>query len=437
MAIGTNPLSAAAASTAAAISRYRWRICALLFFITTLNYTDRQVLGVLAPELQRVIGWNEIQYGDIVTAFTAAYALGLVLAGRFIDRAGTRMGYAIAIAAWSIATIGHSLARTVVAFAVARFALGLAESANFPAAVKTVAEWFPKRERALATGIFNSGANIGAMIAPVAGPWIAVSLGWPWAFVFMGALSAFWILPWLAVYQRPETHPKLSTPELRYIQSDPAEAAVKIPWVTLLAHRQTWALLIARFLTDPIWWFFLYWLPKFFNTQFGLKLTELGWPLVIIYSFSMAGSIGGGWLPARFLKAGWTVNRARKTAMLICAVTVVPIVAGATTGRLWVAVAVLGLATAAHQGWSANLYTLVSDIFPKRAVASVVGISGFGGAIGGMAIATFTGWVLQLTGSYVPMFGIAGSAYLLALMGIHLLTPTLERVNNMEGDQPG
>jgi ACS family hexuronate transporter-like MFS transporter len=432
MAIGTNALSVAEGA-AAAIGRYRWRICALLFFITTLNYTDRQVLGVLAPELQRVIGWNEIQYGNIVTAFTAAYAVGLVVAGRFVDRAGTRIGYAVAIAVWSIATIGHSLARTVVAFAAARVALGLAEAANFPAAVKTVAEWFPKRERALATGIFNSGANIGAIVAPLTAPWIAVWLGWPWAFVFLGVLSAVWIGPWLAIYRKPEAHTKLTAAELAYIHSDPTEPAAKVPWSRLLPHRQTWALVIGRFLTDPIWWFLLYWLPKFFNTQYGLKLTELGLPLVIIYTFSMAGSIAGGWLPARFLKAGWTLNRARKIAMLICAATVIPIMAAATAGRLWLAVTLVGLGAAAHQGWSANLYTLASDMFPKGAVASVVGIAGFGGAIGGMLIATFAGWVLQATGSYVPMFVIAGSVYLVALSSVHLLAPRLERVNDLEG----
>lgn len=434
MAIGTNALSVATRAHAA-IGRYRWRICALLFFITTLNYTDRQVLGVLAPELQRVIGWNEIQYGNIVTAFTAAYALGLVLAGRFIDGAGTRIGYAVAIAVWSIATLGHSLARTVAAFAAARVALGLAEAANFPAAVKTVAEWFPKRERALATGIFNSGANIGAIVAPVAAPWIAVSLGWPWAFVFLGALSAVWVAPWLAIYRKPEAHAKLTATELAYIQSDPAEPAAKVPWSRLLPHKQTWALVIGRFLTDPIWWFLLYWLPKFLNTQYGLKLTELGLPLVIIYTFSMGGSIAGGWMPARFLKAGWSLNCARKVAMLICAAAVVPIMTAATAGRLWLAVAVVGLGAAAHQGWSANLYTMASDMFPKGVVASVVGIAGFGGAIGGMLIATFAGWVLQVTGSYVPMFVIAGSVYLLALLCVHLLTPGLERVNEVGGRQ--
>jgi ACS family hexuronate transporter-like MFS transporter len=411
---------------AAVVGRYRWRICALLFFVTTLNYMDRQVLGVLAPELQRVIGWNEIQYGNIVTAFQGAYAVGLLLAGRFIDGVGTRIGYAVAIGIWSFATIGHSLARTVIAFAIARFLLGLSESANFPAAIKTVAEWFPRKERALATGIFNSGANIGAIIAPASAPWIAVHWGWQWAFIFLGALSALWVVPWIMIYRRPEAHPKVTASELNYIQSDPPEPTVAIPWAKLLPHRQTWAFVLGKFLTDPIWWFFLFWLPKFLNTQYGLSLTELGWPLVIIYSMSMAGSIYGGWLPARFLKMGWSLNRARKISMLICAVAVLPIMFGATAGKLWLAVALIGLATAAHQGWSANLFTMASDMFPKRAVGSVVGIGGFGGAVGGMLIATFTGFILQFTGSYVSVFVIAGSAYLIALAAIQLLVPKLE-----------
>ena len=413
----------------AAVGRYRWRICALLFFVTTLNYVDRQVLGVLAPELQRVIGWNELQYGDIVTAFQAAYAVGMLLAGGFIDRVGTRRGYASAIGLWSIATIGHAAVRTVLGFGVARFVLGLSEAANFPAAIKTVAEWFPRKERAFATGIFNSGANIGAIVAPLAAPWIAVTLGWQWAFIILGSLSALWVVPWMMFYRRPEDHPRLSPAELAYIQSDPADPAVKVPWARLIPHRQTWAYLLGKFLTDPIWWFFLFWLPKFLNTKYGLTLTELGWPLVIVYNLSMVGSVVGGWLPVGFLKMGWSLNRARKTAMLVCAVAVVPIVFAANIGDLWVAVALVGLATASHQGWSANLYTIVSDTFPREAVGSVIGIGGFGGAVGGMLIATFTGFVLQFTGSYVPMFVIAGCAYLIALLIIHLLVPRLEPAN--------
>jgi MFS transporter, ACS family, hexuronate transporter len=423
---GASPAAPGIFASHSVVGRFRWRICALLFFITTLNYMDRQVLGVLAPQLQRVIGWNEIQYGNIVTAFQGAYAVGLLLAGRFIDGVGTRIGYAAAIAVWSLATIGHSFARTVAAFALARFALGLAEAANFPAAIKTVAEWFPKRERALATGIFNSGANIGAIVAPAAAPWIAVRLGWQWAFVFMGALSAIWVVPWLISYRRPEEHSKVSAAELGYIQSDPPETQVVVPWSQLIPHRQTWAYLIGKFLTDPIWWFFLFWLPKFLYSQYGLTLTDLGWPLVTVYTMSMAGSIGGGWLPAKFLKLGWSLNAARKTAMLLCALAVVPVMAAAGAGRLWLSVALVGLATAAHQGWSANLYTIVSDTFPKHAVGSVIGIGGFGGAVGGMLIATFTGWLLEVTGSYVPVFVIAGTAYVVALIVIQFLVPKLE-----------
>jgi len=407
---------------------FRWRICGLLFFVTTLIYLDRQVLGVLAPELQRVIGWNEIEYGNIVTAFQTAYALGLLLAGRFIDRAGTRVGYAIAIGLWTFATVGQSLARTVLVFAIARFFLGLAESPNFPAAIKTVAEWFPRRERALATGFFNSGANIGAIVAPITAPWIAVNFGWPWAFVAMAGIGVVWIVLWLSVYRRPEEHPRVSAAELNYIRSEPEEASVVIPWSKLIPHRETWAFMIAKLLTDPVWWFFLYWLPKFLNTRYGVSLTALGWPLVIVYTMSMAGSIAGGWLSARLLKRGWSLNAARKTAMLTCALTVLPILFAATAKNFWVCVALVGLATASHQGWSANLFTMASDLFPKRAVGSVVGIGGFGGAVGGMLIATFTGFVLQLTGNYLPMFIIAGSAYLLALAIVQILTPKLTPV---------
>jgi ACS family hexuronate transporter-like MFS transporter len=419
-------------AAATIIGRYRWRICTLLFFVTTLIYLERQVLGVLAPELERVIGWDEIQYGNIVMAFQMAYALGMLLSGRFLDVVGPRIGYALAIAVWTLATSGQSLARSVLAFAIARFVLGLAEAPNFPAAIKTVAEWFPNKERALATGIFNSGANIGAIVAPATAPWVAAHFGWQWAFVLLGVLSAIWIVPWAVTYRQPERHPRLSATELAYIQSDPQEPAVRVPWVRLVPHRQTWAFLVGKFLTDPIWWFFLYWLAKFLNQQYGLTRTGLGWPLVIVYTGSMVGSVCGGWLPAKFLKMGWSLNRARKTAMLICAVAVLPVTFAATGGKLWLTVALVSLATAAHQGWSANLFTLPSDTFPKQAVASVVGIGGFGGAVGGMLIATLTGLVLERTHSYVPMFVMASLAYLVAIAIIHLVLPTLERAN-LEG----
>ena len=409
----------------AGVGRYRWRICALLFFATTINYMDRQVLGVLAPDLQRIIGWNELQYSYIVDAFQAAYALGLLLVGGFIDRVGTRIGYAAAITLWSISAMCHALVQSVFGFGLVRFLLGLGESGNFPAAIKTVAEWFPRRERSFATGIFNSGSNIGAIVAPLVVPWIAVRLGWRWAFLFTGTFSALWLIAWLATYRRPQNHTRLSAAELRYIESDAPEPPVKIPWSHLLPHRQTWAFLIGKFLTDPVWWFFLYWLPKFLNTRHGLSLTNLGPPLVAIYIMADLGSIAGGWLASALLKKGWTTNRARKTAMLVCAVCVVPIVFAASVSNLWVAVGLIGLAAASHQGWSANIFTLASDMFPRRAVASVVGIGGFGGAIGGMCISTFTGFLLQFTGSYVPVFIMAGSAYLIALLVIQMLAPQL------------
>jgi ACS family hexuronate transporter-like MFS transporter len=412
-----------------AVGHYRWTICALLFFGTTMNYVDRQVLGLLAPELQTRIGWTEVQYGYIVTAFQGAYALGLLLMGRLIDLIGTRIGYALSIAIWSLSAAAHAFARTPLGFGAARFALGLGEAGNFPAAIKTVAEWFPRKERALATGIFNSGTNVGATIGPLLVLWIARRYGWQSAFVSTGLLSFIPIIFWVRSYRRPQEHPRLSAAELQYIQSDPSELDTRIPWAKLLPHRQTWAFLIGKFMTDPIWWFFLFWLPKFLNTNHGLELTALGLPLVVIYNAACVGSIGGGWLAARFLKAGWTVNAARKTAMLMCALTIVPIVAAANVHNLWAAVALVSLATAGHQGWSANMFTFASDLFPRRAVASVVGIGGFGGAVGGMVIATLTGWVLQATGSYVPIFVIAGSVYLVALLVIHLLTPTMHPVD--------
>jgi len=402
--------------TGGKVGTYRWRICALLLLATTINYVDRQVLGVLAPDLQRQIGWNEIDYGYIVTSFQAAYAIGLLCAGVVIDKLGTKIGYAVAITLWSLAAMSHSLATTVVGFAIARFALGLGEAGNFPAAIKTVAEWFPRRERAFATGIFNSGSNVGAIVAPLTVPIVAVTWGWQAAFIFTGLLSGAWLITWLLVYRTPEQQPKLSAAELAYIRSDPEEPVTRIAWTQLLRHRQTWAFVAAKFMTDPFWWFFLFWLPKFLNSEYGLTLTGIGLPLVVIYVMADVGSIAGGWLAGRFIRLGWSANRARKTAMLICASCVLPIVFASQAGNLWLAVGLIGLATAGHQGWSANVFTLSSDMFPRRAVGSVVGIGGFAGAVGGMMISTFVGFLLETTGSYLPVFLIAGSAYLLALL---------------------
>ena len=411
------------------VGRRRWLICTLLFAATTINYTDRQVLGLLAPLLQVKIGWNEVQYGYIGTSFLVAYALGLLIMGPLIDRIGTRLGYTLAIAIWSISAMSHALVHSALGFGIVRFALGFGESGNFPSAIKTVAEWFPRKERALATGIFNSGTNAGATIAPLIVPWMALQFGWRSAFLLTGAFSAIWIACWLSIYRSPSEDTRLSPVELRYILSDPPEPTVRLSWSHLVTHRQTWVLIAGKFLTDPVWWFFLFWLPKFFSSVHGVSLVGLGLPLVIIYNAATVGSVLGGWLAGRFLNAGWTINRARKSAMLVCALCVVPILAVAKIQSLWGAVALISLAVAAHQGWSANLLTLPSDLFPKGAVASVVGIGTFAGAIGGTLIAAATGWLLQKTHSYVDIFVIAAFAYVFALLVIQFLSPRLDPVS--------
>ena len=416
--------------TTSAVGHYRWVICALLFFATTINYMDRAVLGILAPTLQKTIGWNEVQYGYIVMAFMAAYALGILFVGRFIDRVGTRNGYAASVGLWSLSAMSHALVTSALGFGVVRFLLGLGESGNFPAGIKSVAEWFPKKERALATGIFNSGSNLGATVAPILVPLIADKLGWRWAFVFTGVFSATWLVVWLTTYRKPAEHPRVSAAELAYINADPSEPVGKIPWSHLLPHRQTWAFVIGKLMTDPVWFFMLFWLPKFFNSRYGLTAREFAIPLIVIYNASAVGSIVGGWLPARFLKSGWSLNRSRKVAMAICAVAWLPMIFIGEIGNLWISVAMISLAAAAHQGWSANLFTLASDMFPRRAVGSVVGIGGFGGAAAGIVVSLCVGILLQLTrNNYVPVFMIAGSAYLIALLIIHALAPKLASVD--------
>lgn len=418
------------------VGRYRWVICALLFFASTINYVDRQVMGILAKDLQVVFAWSEIDYGNIVAAFNAAYALGLLLAGRMMDRFGTKIGYSVALIFWSLAAMSTALARSAFGFGVARAALGLGEAGNFPAAIKTVAEWFPKRERAFATGLFNSGTNIGAIVAPLTVPWIAINYGWQWAFILTGLIGFLWLLFWIPMYARPEVHPRVTKAELDYIQSDPPDPpAARIPWVRLIPHRQASAFAIGKYMTDPIWWFYLYWIPNFFRQNHGLDLSTIGPPLIAIYLIADIGSIGGGWLSSSFIKRGWTINRARKTAMLICALAVTPIIFAANVKNLWVAVGLIGLAAAAHQGWSANLFTTASDMFPRRAVGSVVGLGGMSGAMGGATMAVATGVILQSTGgNYRLVFLIAGTAYILALLVIHLLAPRLEPVGQIEID---
>jgi MFS transporter, ACS family, hexuronate transporter len=417
------------------VGRYRWSICALLFFAATINYVDRQVIGILKPTLQAEIGWSESDYGWIVFAFQFAYGLSFIGAGTLMDRLGTRLGYSLAIVFWSLAAMGHAIARTAFGFGVARFLLGIGEAGTFPASIKTVAEWFPKKERALATGIFNAGTNVGALVTPIVVPIITEAWGWQWAFLLTGAIGFVWLVFWLAIYRSPAQHPRLSKSELAYITSDPPEQATRIPWARLLPHRATWAFAVGKFLTDPIWWVYLFWLPDFLHKQHGLGLKEFGPPLVVIYLLADVGSIGGGWLSSSLLKRGWSTNGARKTAMLVCALCVVPIVFAAQTTSLWVAVVLIGIAAAAHQGWSANLYTLVSDTFPRRAVGSVVGIGSMMGAFGGMGIARVVSEILERSGSYVPVFVVAGSAYLIALAVIHIISPRLEpaRLDHAEG----
>jgi ACS family hexuronate transporter-like MFS transporter len=412
--------------------RFRWTICSLLFVATTINYIDRQVLGILAPGLQKAIGWSEIEYGYIVVAFQAAYALGLPLFGRFIDRYGTKLGYTISIVGWSIAAMAHALASSALSFGIARALLGVSEAGNFPASIKTTAEWFPRKERALATGIFNSGANIGAVVAPATVPWLAEQWGWGGAFIATGAIGFLWIIAWQLLYERPEASKRVSKEELAFIQSDREEVtAVKVPMAVLFRHRETWAFVLGKFLTDPIWWFYLYWLPKFLNTQYGLTLTNLGLPLIAIYTMTTVGSIGGGWASSRLIASGWAVNNSRKLVMLVCALLVVPIIFMSGSSNLWAAVFFIGLAAAAHQGWSANIFTLVSDMFPKKAVGSVVGLGGMAGSVGGMLFSMTAGYLLEWTGSYMTLFYIAGSAYVLALVVIQLLVPRIKPIEGM------
>jgi ACS family hexuronate transporter-like MFS transporter len=394
----------------------------------TKNYMDRQVIGVLKNTLQHELGWSEIDYGNLVFAFQAAYAIGMVVVGRLLDRVGTRIGYAFAMAAWSIASIAHGMSTSVTGFLAARFGLGFAEAGVFPASIKAVAEWFPKQERALATGIFNAGSNLGAILTPLIVPWITVRWGWRWAFIFVGYLGFLWLVLWLKVYRRPEEHRHCSPAELDYIRRDSIQKQTNISWSKLIPHRQTWSFVAGKFIIDPIWYFYLFWIPDFLQRQHGLALLQLGLPIVIIYLMADAGSVAGGWISSALIRRGFSLNASRKIAMLVSALAVTPILFAPRVTSTWTAVFLVGLAAAAHQGFSCNLLTLPSDIFPARVVGSVVGIGGMAGAIGGMLIAKIVGYLLQRTGSYSIPFLIAASAYLVALAAIHLLAPTLEPV---------
>ena len=419
------------------IGKYRWTICALVFFATTVNYLDRQVIGILKPVLETDIGLGEAEYGYIVSAFQAAYAIGMLLMGRFIDWLGTKLGYAFAFIGWSLAAMAHALARGPVGFGVARAFLGISESGNFPAAIKTVAEWFPKKERALATGIFNSGTNVGAILAPILVPWLTINWGWQTAFIATGAAGLVWLIFWFIFYEVPEKQKRLGEPEMAFIKSDQEEEAKElIPWLQLLRYRQTWAFFTGKFLTDPIWWFYLFWIPAWLADVRGLNITQFGPPLVVIYTATTVGSVFGGWLSSFLIKKGWIVYRARAGSMLLFALLVLPIMlAQAEWIGFWGAIALISLAAASHQAWSANIFTTVSDMFPKKAVASVTGIGGFAGSVGGILVAIFTGNLLEfwekqghIESGYFILFIIAGVAYIIAWIIFNLIAPKMKRV---------
>jgi ACS family hexuronate transporter-like MFS transporter len=423
------PTEVAAAIRADRTGSVRWLICGLLFFATTVNYVDRQVLSILKPTLQAEFGWREADYAWIVVAFQLAYAVMMPLAGRLIDRLGTRAGFAIAVVVWSAASMSHAFARTVMQFAAARFALGTGEAANFPAAIRAVADWFPQKERSFATGIFNSGTNVGVIAAAWLVPFVTLRMGWQAAFFTTGVLGLVWLVPWLLWFRAPGEHGWVSTEELRHIQADgPVEPAISVRYWKLLANRASWAFILGKFVTDPVWWFYLFWIPGFLNSTYGVDLTSIGPPLIAIYLAADAGSIGGGWLFQGLTARGWTPNAARKTAMLVCAIAATPVICLLWVQTLWPAVVLIGLAAAAHQGWSANLFTLVSDTFPRRAVGSVVGLGGLAGAVSGLLISPAVGYWLDFSnGAYRPIFVVAGTAYLAAFVLIHACVPVIEQ----------
>lgn len=433
---------------------YRWRICALVFFATTINYLDRQVISLLKPflESEGVFGADpahyESIYANLVIAFQVAYASGMLLVGGIIDKFGTKIGYALSLLGWSIAAIGHAFAKTPLGFGIARAALGVPEAGNFPAAIKTTAEWFPKKERALATGIFNSGTNVGAIIAPLVVPWIAVTWGWQEAFIITGAIGLIWLVFWQIMYDSPEkklAKGQLKQAEFDHIMSDKEETVAadgselkKIGWFKLLTYRQTWAFFLGKLLTDPIWWFFLFWLPAFLKEEYGLTGTQVSLPIALVYCMTTVGSIFGGWLPKRFMEKGMDANKARKTAMFIYALFPLSVLSAQYMGgfNMWFAVIIIGIAASAHQAWSANIFTTVSDMFPKRAIASVTGIGGMAGAVGGIAIAKAAGLLFDhykalgdIKIGYGIMFMICATAYIIAWFVMHALVPKFKKIN--------
>lgn len=421
------------------MSKYRWTVVTLLFFATTINYIDRQVVGLLKNDLEKVFNWTEKDYGILSSAFSAAYAIGLLLFGRLVDKVGSKLGYTISISIWSIAAMANAAAKSTLGFGIARVSLGLGEGGNFPSAIKAIAEWFPKKERALATGIFNAGANIGAVAGPVIVYWIATKHGWQSAFLWTGAIGFAWLILWWVFYEIPGRHKKINKEEFDHIHSDDlvtAQPTKKIAWGKLFGIRQTWAFLFGKLLTDPVWWFFLFWMPDYIGKRYDYNMkATLGLPVIVIYTVASIGSVGGGWLSSYLIKKGWPIFKARKVSMLMFAISVFPVILIQFTSSMWVAVGLLSLAAAAHQAWSANIFTTASDMFPKSALSSVVGIGGMAGSIGGMLFPLFVGALLdhyKLLGNinigYNILFTICAFAYLLAWLMMHIFAPKMEIV---------
>jgi ACS family hexuronate transporter-like MFS transporter len=403
--------------------RTRWIVCALLFAAVVLSYIDRLVLPTLKPELQARYGWSETGYADLAIWFQGAYGIAYVLFGRLVDRVGAKIGYALAVTLWTIGHVAHALFTSTTGMLIARVPLAIGEAGTFPSALAATNEWFPKRERAFAIGIFNAGSNVGAIVTPLVVPIIAVTFGWQMAFIATGLLTVLWLAAWLAFYRRPREHPRVTEEELAWIESEPAEVQRPVKWRTLLGLRQTWAYMMGRFLIDPVWWTFLFWLPDFFNRQYHVKMLDFGPPLVAVYVLADVGSVAGGWFSSRLLGRGMSVNRARKTAMFVCALFALPIAFASHAPGLWSAVLLIGLACACHQGFSANVYALPGDLFPRGMAGSVIGLGGLSGALGGMLMAKFAGIILATLGSYQPIFVVAAFAYLVALGVVHLLVP--------------
>ncbi|MEO7767290.1 MAG: MFS transporter [Ferruginibacter sp.] len=447
------------------IGKYRWTICALLFFATTINYLDRQVLSLLEPRLAELFNWSNSDYANITSVFQFVYAISMLLAGRIIDKMGTKKGYTWAIIIWSVGALIHALAIplgqgisavlglvgivavpvSIAGFMISRAVLAIGEAGNFPAAIKATAEYFPKKERSFATGIFNSGANVGAVLAPLSVPWIGDHWGWEYAFIIIGGIGFIWLICWITMYKKPEQQKRLSAAELAYINSDkenepvedPASKHVKISWIKLLGYKQTWAFVFGKFMTDGVWWFFLFWLPAYLKAQYGMTGTVINIPLAVLYSLTMIGSIGGGWFPTYFIKKGLEPYDARMKAMLMIALIPLVVLLAQPFGyySFWVPVVLIGIGTAAHQAWSANIFTTVSDMFPKKAIGSVVGIGGMAGGFGGVLVSKCGGWIFDayratgIANSWVAAKAAGLGDYLTKIEGLNLVTKYGDKIN--------